>query len=207
MKTAEVLRAYVRSPLAIVSGGASLVCGALGLSLAGGSLLLGLVGGAALWLAFSVIVVQTKIGAKAIVSIRDGEQELKARESVEAAAKAKETLARMRLPDPDVAKAVEYLALCAGEYVEAALKAKSHSPEADARIADGLDIVNLYLKELDESSTERRYGLADADPFADAKDRVRAALAENAKLIREERLALEGGLPPESLMRIKEELT
>jgi hypothetical protein len=207
MKTAEVLRAYVRSPLAIVSGGASLLCGAVGLSLAGGSPLLGLVGGAALWLAFSAIAVQTRIGAKAVVSIRDSDQELKAREAIEAAAKARETLARLRLPDPDMAKTVEYLALAAGEYVEAALKAKSHSPEADARIADSLDIVNLYLKELDEAATERRYGLADADPFANAKERVSAALTENSSLIRKERIALEGGLPPESLMRVKEELT
>src|SRR5512133_2679669 len=188
MKTAEVLRAYVRSPLAIVSAGACLLLGALGLFLAGGSVLLGLVGGAALWLAFSAIAVQTRLGARAVVSIRDTDQELKTREAIEAAAKARETLARLRLPDPEIAKILEYLTLSAGEYLEAALKAKSRSPEAEARIADSLDIVNLYLKELDEASTERRYGLADADPFADAKDRVRSALTENAAAIRKERI-------------------
>jgi hypothetical protein len=82
----------------------------------------------------------------------------------------------------------------------------SHSPAADERIADSLDLINIFLKELDEASTEKRYRLPDADPFADAKGRVQSALMENARFIRDERIGLDGGLPAEALMRAKEEL-
>lgn len=206
MKTAEVLRAYLRSPLAIASAGTALLLGAIGLFLLGGSALLGLLGGAALWLAFSAVAVQTRIGAASVVAVRDADEGRRTLEAVEAAVRARETMARLRLPDPEVAAKLEYLVQASGEYLESARRAGSHSPQADARIADSLDIVNLYLKELDEASTERRYGLPDADPFADAKARVLAALLDNATLIRNERIALEGGLPPEALMRVKEEL-
>jgi hypothetical protein len=206
MKIAEVLRAYLRSPLAIVSAGAALVLGAMSLFFLGGNLLLGLFGGAALWVAFSAVAVQTRLGAASVVAVRDADEGRRTSEAIEAAKRARETMARLRLPDPEVASKLEYVAQVSGEYLEAALKAGSHSPQADARIADSLDIVNLYMKELDEASTEKRYGLADADPFAAAKERVLAALLDNAKIIRNERIALDGGLPPESLMRVKEEL-
>ena len=206
MKISEVLRAYLRSPLAIASAGACLVFGAVALFITGGSVVLGLSGGAALWVVFSAIAVQTRIGAASVVAVRDAEAGRRTREAIETAKLARQTMARLRLPDPEVAAKVEYLVQASGEYLDAAAKAGSHSPQADARIADSLDIVNLYLRELDEASTEKRYGLADADPFAAAKERVVAALLDNAKILRNERIALEGGLPAESLMRVKEEL-
>jgi hypothetical protein len=83
---------------------------------------------------------------------------------------------------------------------------KKPQPRGRRRIADALDLVNLYLKELDEAATEKRYGLQDADPFTDAKGRVLAALARDADLVREERIKIDGGLPPAKRMEIREEL-
>jgi hypothetical protein len=206
MKIRDILASYVKSPLAAISAGACLVLGSAALFALGSSLLLGLAVGSVAWAVFSAVVIQTKIGAMAVVSVRSLDEVKKTQAAIIEAARNGERIARLRLPDPEVAKTVEYLALCSGEYVEACQKAMSHSPAADERIADSLDLINIFLKELDEASTEKRYRLPDADPFADAKGRVQSALMENARLIREERIRLDGGLPAEALMRAKEEL-
>jgi hypothetical protein len=112
----------------------------------------------------------------------------------------------IRLSSGDAATALAYLVQSAGEYLGACRKTMSRSPEADARIADSLDLVDLYLRELDETSTERRFGAPDAAPFEDAGKRVAASIRENALFIRDERTKLDGGLPPAERMAIKEEL-
>ncbi len=206
MKTRDAIGAYLKSPLALISALVCLLGGGAGLAFAGGSFLLGMAGGVFLWLGFSVISIQSPSGAKALLAVRDREGQDRVENALSQAAESRERLRRLRISDPEIAATVEYLIQCAGEYLDAGKKNQSHSPEADARIADSLDSVNLYLKELDEAATERRYKLSDSDPFVDAKARVKAILVDDARVIREQRILIDGGLPPEAQLRAKEEI-
>jgi hypothetical protein len=160
----------------------------------------------ALWALASFVLIQSKLGATAIVRARDRERALSAERANAQAQLACERLARLRLPDEDLIKTRDYVAQSAGEYLAAAKRQKTHSPVAAERIADSLQTIDLYLKEIDEAATEKRYGLKDSDPFADAKVRVENALLENARVLREERIRIDGGLPPALAFEAKEEL-
>lgn len=115
-------------------------------------------------------------------------------------------LATLRVPDPAVSKLVELVAMQAGLFLGACDKTRQRNPLAEEAIDQSLELVDLYLKELDDASTERRYSLPDNDPFADARERVAAALRDKAQILERARLDLEGGLEREDRMSIKEQI-
>jgi|GEM_PF-562880 hypothetical protein len=206
MELKRALSAYLKTPLCLGSLAASLAAGLGAAALSGYSLFLGLGGGIVFWAALGLALIQTGAGARAIVAQTEAEEKAANLARIEEASRFLERIKVIRIADPEVAKAQAYLVQTAGEYLDACRAASSRSPEADARIADSLDTIDLYLKELDEGSTERRFGLEDADAFPEAKRRVLEVLQGNARLIREERLKVSGGLPPVQRMAIKEEL-
>ncbi len=206
MELKRALGAYARTPLAIISLLASLGAGALVTGLSGFSIPIGLAGGLAFWLGLSFALVQTGAGAKAILARTGAEEKARTLAFIEETEGFLSRLKVLRLPDPEASKALAFLVQSAGEYVASCRSTGSRSPEADARIADAIDVVDLYLKELDDASTEKRFGQADANPFENAKSRVLAVLAENARFVRDERVKLDGGLTPAERMAIKEEL-
>jgi hypothetical protein len=206
MDIKSALKSYLRSPLGLVSLFCSLGAGLLVAGLAGIWIPLGLLGGGVFWGGLSFALIQTGAGAKAAVAQADAEERARTLKSIAEAEGFRDRLARLRIGEPRAARAAEYLVQAAGEYLGACRKQLTRSPEADAAIADSVDLIDLYLKELDEASTEKRYGLADADPFADATARAVEALSANAKLLRDERVRIDGGLPPADRMAIKEEL-
>jgi hypothetical protein len=200
------IKRYFKTPIFYLSGGVTL----LGVFILFGALGLGWLGAVvsdlALWGLESFILIQTPIGAKAIVAARDRENAERAEGAVAAAQADYERLSVLRLADPELAKTRDYLAQMAGEYLAAAKRQRTHSPVADQLIREGLETIDLFLKESDEAATEKRYGLADADPFADAKTRVQNSLLEKASALREERIRIDGGLPPVLAYEAKEEL-
>jgi len=206
MELKRALGAYARTPLAIISLFASLGAGALVTGLSGVSIPIGLAGGLAFWLGLSFALVQTGAGAKAILAQTGAEEKARTLAFIEEAEGFLSRLKVLRLPDPEAGKALAFLIQSAGEYVASCRASGSRSPAADARIAAAIDVVALYLKELDDASTEKRFGQADANPFEGAKSRVLEALAESARFIRDERVKLDGGLTPADRMAIKEEL-
>jgi hypothetical protein len=66
--------------------------------------------------------------------------------------------------------------------------------------------VNAWLKEADEASIERRFGLPDANPFPEAARRTAAALAAKAALVSARRAAAIGEIPGADQIAIEEEL-
>jgi len=129
-----------------------------------------------------------------------------ARPFLDVAKDARNRLATLRVPDPEIKSLLELLAARGAAYLSACESARSRDPLAEDALAESVSIADLYLRELDGAATEKRYGLADADPFADARGRVRAALMDKATVIEKATLGLSGGLSPADRMEVKESL-
>jgi len=205
MRNGEYLALYLKSPLGIGSGFG-------GIALAVSGMALGLPAAAALAAAAGLVAL---VGIGSAISGWGSRQAVEERDAalrrlyLERLSKAKETrdrLTRLRTPDAEVAEAVSLVVLAAGEYLEAGRIRSLDDPLADEAIEASLDIVDLFMAEMNESSVEKRFRLEDADPFDSASARVVSALRERAGLLRERRIQMEGGLPAKDRMAVREEL-
>ncbi len=205
MLAKDYLKWYLRSPLGIGSlfagfftamGGAGAGLSPLPAALAGLALF-ALAGGAALLSGW---------GPRQALAARDAGIARARLGKLETAEKARQNLARMRIADAAATEAVQLVVLAAGEYLEACRRELSDDPVADAALDDAVGIVDIFLKEMDEAATEKRFGLKDSDPFVDARDRVIAALREKAALLRERRIQIDGGLSASGRMSVREEI-
>ncbi len=152
------------------------------------------------------ITTASGLGPKAAVAEGERRAWAEASERLEAVKRDRDRLATMRLPDDELGSLVRLAATRGASYLAASRNAKSRVPQAEEALSDCLSVADLYLKELDVASTERRHGLDDADPFADAKGRAKAALVDKAAIIEKATRDLSGGLSPADAMDIKERL-
>lgn len=129
-----------------------------------------------------------------------------ARRYLDAARVNRDRLATIRITDPDIRAMLQLAAQRATRYLVACESAHSRAPLAEDALADCLSVADLYIKELDGASTERRYGLVDADPFVDARNRTLAALRDRIAILDKSILDLDGGLTSADSMEIKETL-
>ncbi|MBU0926116.1 MAG: hypothetical protein KKA67_00045 [Spirochaetes bacterium] len=204
MDRREYISNLARSPLGLASAGAALIAGAAawasigpvaGILLAAGSLA-----------ALAGVETVTGLGSKAASAEAARRAWASSRRYLAEAKERRTRLATMRVPDPEVKALLELAATRGSAYLTACETARSRDPLAEEALADCVSLADLYLKELDGASTERRYGLEDADPFADAKARTVAALIDRAAVIANSTLALSGGLSPADAMDVKERL-
>ena len=167
---------------------------------------LGIVAGVASYAVIFAIVMVSGLGSTMASSEMDRRAWSAARGHLAAAKEARNRLASMRVPDPEIKALLELAATRGVAYLAACESARSRDPLAEDALAECVSIADLYLKELDGAATERRYGLADADPFADARARTAAALRDKAAIIEKAALDLSGGLSPADRMGVKESL-
>ena len=205
MPAKDYLKWYLRSPLGIGSLFAGFFA-ALGGAGAGLSALPAVLSGLALFALAGGVALLSGWGPRQALAARDAGIARARREKLETAEKARQNLARMRITDRAAAEAVQLVVLAAGEYLDACGKELSDDPIADAAIDEAVGIVDIFLREMDEAATEKRFGLKDSDPFIDARDRVVAALKEKAALLRERRIQIDGGLPASGRMSVREEI-
>ena len=205
MKPGQFVRASARSPLGIGVFVLAIAAGAgarlLGLHLAP-SVLAGLgVFGLSL-----IAVLALGLLPRAAVAEIDREFREKADARLAEAGAARKRLATMRIADPAVAQARDLLVLEAGRLVEDCGRAHTYDPEAVQAVIDGPELVDAWLKEADESSTERRFGLPDANPFPEAARRTAEALAAKAAIVSAGRAAAVGQIRGADRIAIEEEL-
>jgi hypothetical protein len=143
---------------------------------------------------------------RAAVAEMDREFSERAAARLAEAAAARKRLAAMRIADPAVAQARDLLVLEAGRLVEDCGRVHTYDPEAVQAVIDGPDLVDAWLKEADESSVERRFGLPDANPFPEAARRTAEALTAKATLVSSRRAAAVGEIPGADRIAIEEEL-
>ncbi|HEY9054713.1 MAG TPA: hypothetical protein VIO60_07835 [Rectinemataceae bacterium] len=193
------------SPLGLGSLGAGLAL-SLGLGLGGVPPLLGGAGGLGLVALVFVGSLVTGLGPR---QARKAKEALLAREAaakLHAASAARDKLARIRLPDPEMEKAVSLVVLRAGEYITAYSGTGLWDPESGAALEEALELVDIYCTEADQASVERRFSLPDKDPFPEAKARILAGLESAALALGEGVLRSGRELPAARRMEIREEL-
>lgn len=166
----------------------------------------GLASGLATLGGFLLILSISGIGSALAAAEQNRRTWAAARPRLEAARDARNRLASLRVPDPEIKKLLELVATRGTAYLAACESARTHDPLAEDALAESVSIVDLYLKELDGAATEKRYGLADADPFADARARTGSALLAQAAVVGKATLDLSGGLSSADRMEIKESL-
>ena len=205
MLAKDYLKWYAQSPLGISSGflgiAAIIASAAAGLPVG-----LGVLGGSAIVALLGLAALVTGRGPKSAIAAQAAAQARERGVKHKIAEEAREKLARLRLGEGEAAAAVNLVVLAAGEYLEACKREDRQDPLAGAAVEEALEIVNIYLKEKDEASTEKRFGLEDKDPFADAEARVAAALRDKAALLRERRIQIDGGLSAQGRMSVMEEI-
>ena len=201
----DYLKWYVRSPLGIGSGFAGLAA-AVTAGVAGLPAGIALVAGSAIVALTGIVALLSGLGPRSAVAAMNAAIAQDRAMKLSRAEAVRERLGRMRIGEGKAAEAVHLVVLASGEYLEACKREAAEDPLADAALNEALDIVDIFLKEKDETATEKRFGLKDVDPFADAEDRVVAALMEKASILRERRIQIDGGLPAAGRMAVREEI-
>ncbi|HAE22638.1 MAG TPA: hypothetical protein DCG47_10000 [Spirochaetaceae bacterium] len=204
MRSDKFLKLYSLSALGIAVLCLSLALGALGYALWG--LIAGIASALLAYPLLSLAAFASGFGAKA--ALKEGERRawLDASERLEQARKDARRLASFRISDPAIKEAAELTALRARAYLDQCARVKTHEPRANDAIRESLELLDIYVRELDDASTEKRYKLSDDDPFADARGRVSAALADKAALLEKYALDMGPGIGREDQMSIKESL-
>jgi hypothetical protein len=206
MEVRRALRLYLKSPLNLALAGA-----------AGGLLLLTLLfAPAALPLAAPLVAIAyagltaalflSRRGAQAVAAEAEEERRRRILERIGRFRELRERIAYLRIGEEEMRKAVEHFLLVSGEYLDRAAELAVYSPPCNQAIEEVLEIVQIYLKELDESATERRYAVRDPRDFADYQERTLAAVRERARLIKEKAVEFFDELTPEERMRVLEEM-
>lgn len=201
----DYLKWYSRSALGIGGGFAGIAGLAAGFAV-------GLPAGIAILAGFGVaavvglIALFSGLGPKAALAAQDSALARERARKLLLAEESREKLVRMRIPEGRAAEAVALVALAGGEYLDACKREGTDDPIADAALAEAVEIVDIFLKEKNEAATEKRFGQEDKDPFADAENRVVAALKDKAGLLRERRIQIDGGLPAAGRMSVREEI-
>jgi hypothetical protein len=122
-------------------------------------------------------------GAREVVEESEQDRMKKVREKIDYYARMREQIAVLRVGDEAMRKSLEYFLLESGAYIEKCRQAGLYSPRANKRIEDALEICQAFLGELDESSTEKRYGVRDGESFEEfAKRSVDAVMAAGSDI-------------------------
>jgi hypothetical protein len=205
MDTSSFLRSYCRSPLWIVSFFIALGLGSSS-SLLGLSAILSIVLGLGSLAAILVVSFALGFGQRAAVAEIQRSDAEKARSRLAQAAEARKRLASLRLAEPEVAVARDLVVLEAGRLVEDCGRLGTYDPEAVQAVLDSVELVDAWLKEADENSTERRFSMSEAHPFPEAASRAAQALREKAALIAKGRAESTDEIPGADRIAIEEEL-
>ncbi len=205
MPSNEYLKWYFRSPLGIGNVFAPFVAGIAAYA-AGLLPVFGISVACGVFLAAGLGAYFSGLGPASAVKARDAALDHARTVKLARVSTRRKVLSMLRISDAEVASAVQLVSMAADEYLEACAREKNNDPYSDAAVDEAADLVGIYFRELDEASREKRFGLPDADPFADSRDRVVTALREKAAVLREGRMKVEGGLPAAASMAIREEL-
>lgn len=205
MLAKDYLKWYALSPLGIGSVFAGIVA-VIVIVATGLSAGLAVLAGSAIVVAVGFIALVSGKGPKSAIAALEAAVARERDGKLKLAEEARGRLARIRLGEGEAAAALSLVVLAGGEYLEACKREGRQDPLAGAALEESLDIVNIFLKEKDEAATEKRFGLDDKDPFADAEARVASALREKAALLRERRVQIDGGLSAQGRMSVMEEI-
>lgn len=147
-------------------------------------------------------------GASEVVAEGEEDRQKGIRAKLDKYTSVRDRIAVLRIGADEMREAVEYFLLVSGDYLQKCRGLASYSPEANERIERALEICQVFLGEMDETSTEKRYGIAgkaeDESPEAFSARTVEA-MRECASVIKDRAVRdLEGLSGAERLAIMKE---
>ena len=200
----EYLGGLARSPMGISMTALAAALG--GLTGVSAGVLPGIAAGVVALAVLYAAATLSGFGPRAATAEGERRAWMDARRHLEAARVQCDRLSSLRVPDPQVKSLLELAALRGTSYLSACHAAKTRDPRAEDALAECVSLADLYLKELDGQATEKRYGLADADPFAEPRERTVSALRDKIAIIERAAKDIGGGLSPADRMEIQESL-
>jgi hypothetical protein len=145
-------------------------------------------------------------GAQEIVSVKDEDRLRRTEQTIARYENMRERISVLRVGDTDVRKAIEYFLLISGSYLEKCRELKSYSPAANHAIEEAFTVCQLYLEELDESSTEKRYAVHDKEDFTTYKQKTIKNIKALSQTIKEKMTQDLEGLSRQERFEVMEEL-
>lgn len=128
----------------------------------------------------------TRRGAKEAVAESEEDRLKIVREKIARFASLRERISVLRLGDERMTRAVELFLQESGTYLEKCRELAAYSPLANERIERVLEICQVFLGELDDSATGRRYGLpGETGKETAPAERFAADIVDCSKVIRQ----------------------
>jgi hypothetical protein len=139
----------------------------------------------AAWAALTGALFFSRRGAREVVAEREEDRLSNIQEKITAFAQMRERISVLRIGDERMAKAIEYFLQESGSYLEKCRELRIYSPFANERIERVQEICQVFLGELDESATGRRYGAQEeGQPPVEPAERFAKDIMECASVIK-----------------------
>ena len=158
-----------------------------------------------LYLVVSAIIFFTRSGAKEIVHEKEKDRITKVKEKLIFYKQIRDRIAFLRINDQDVKQAIDYFLIVSGDYIGKCGELCTYSPQANIRMEEVLDLIQIYLEKLDQSALSERFNVEEKE-FKDYKERTISAVKEAASFIKAKLQDEIIGLTPEERTEIIEEL-
>jgi hypothetical protein len=162
-------------------------------------------GSVALYLVVSVILFFTKQGAKEIVNEQEKDRLIKVKEKILYYKQIRDRISFLRIGDEDVRSVIDFFLITIGNYLNKCSEVSSYSPQANRRIEEVLEVCQVYLEKLDQSSLDTRYKTENKE-FLDYKERTVNIVKDASSFIKEKMVGELIGLTQEEKVEIIEEL-
>jgi hypothetical protein len=140
---------------------------------------------AAAYAAFAVTMFFTRKGAQEVVAESEEDRLKGVRQKIARYAALRERISVLRLGDERMSRAVELFLQESGTYLDKCKELDAYSPLANERIERVLEICQVFLGELDESATGRRYGLPGSGKDAAPAESFARDIRECAVVVRQ----------------------
>ena len=148
----------------------------------------------------------TRRGAREIVAESEEDRLKGVRAKIARFAALRERIAVLRLADERMGRAVELFLQESGSYLDKCRELGAYSPLANERIERVLEICQVYLGEMDESATGRRYGVPGSGKDQAPAENFARDIMECAAVIRQRITEDLAGISGEERLSIMKEL-
>jgi hypothetical protein len=145
-------------------------------------------------------------GAREIVAESDEDRLKKVREKISRYASLRERISVLRLGDERMSRAVELFLQESGSYLDKCRELDAYSPLANERIERVLEICQVFLGEMDESATGRRYGVPGSGQDQAPAENFARDITECAAVVRQRTTEDLLGISGEERLSIMKEL-
>ncbi len=159
----------------------------------------------ACYLVVSVFFFFSRQGAKQIISEREKERLTRVKEKILYYKQLRDRISFLRIADEDVRNAIEYFLISLGNYLNKCSEVSSYSPQANKRVEEVLEVCQIYLEKLDQSSIDEHFKVGSKE-FADFKERTISVIRDSAGFVKEKMEGELVGLTQEEKIEIIEDL-